>query len=184
MTGGLTNRWCRLRRLATLLTSAVLASGCAAEVRLSPNLESEATPDWWSKATALDFKVSDKKGKLLGSFSIALTKELAYTCLGGTWYKAIPVSSDLADPNLSAWWKDESLWPAYQVSGARLDVELNGAGMCDDYFSVLAELRESGGGGFLESSGLGGSTRLGVIAVSVVETVVPPNTSLEQTPDE
>jgi hypothetical protein len=169
-----------MRRLATLLSSAILASGCAAEQGLSPSLISEATPKWWSSATALDFKVSDKKGKVLGSFRIALTKEPARTCLGGTWLKATPISSDLADPDLSAWWRDESLWPAYEVSGRRLDVELNGGGLCDDYISVLAELRESGGEGFLEASGLGGSTWLGSVAVVVVEPAAPPNTSLER----
>jgi hypothetical protein len=170
-----------MRALATLLSSVVLVSGCAAQQRLSPNLIAEATPERWSSATGLDFTVSDEKGNQLGSFRIALTKEPARTCLGGTWLKATPISSDLAAPDLSAWWKDQTLWPAYEISGRRLDVELNGGGICDDYIAVLAELGESEGEGFLEASGLGGSTRLGSVTVRVLETAAPPNTSPERT---
>jgi hypothetical protein len=132
-------------------------------------------------ATTLNFRVSDQHGKPLGSFTLELTSDPARTCLGGEWRKAIPRAADLAVPELSRWWKDEAEWPAYQITGRLLDVELNGGEVCDDYITVLAELRDADARGFLESSGLGGSTRLGIVTVSIAPALAPPNKSLERT---
>ena len=165
----------------TLMGLSVLLVGCAADRAMPSDLTAQTTPAQWTSAAALEVTVSDASGKALGSFKIALTREPAKTCLGGTWLKATPIASDLATPDLAAWWRDESLWPAYQIAGRRLDIELNGGGLCDAYVSVLAELHETEGRGHLESSGLGGATRHGSVLVTIAPASAPPNTSLERT---
>jgi hypothetical protein len=166
-------------RLKLLGLSALLV-GCAADRTLPTDLTAQATPAQWTSAAALEVTVSDESGKALGSFKIALTREPASTCLGGAWLKATPIASDLVTPDLSAWWKDESLWPSYEIVGRRLDIELNGGGLCDAYVSVLAELHEVEGRGHLESSGLGGATRHGSVLVRIAPLSAPANTSLER----
>ncbi len=170
-----------MRTRLKLLGLSALLVGCATDQPLHTDLTFEATPSQWASATAVEVSVSDQRGNALGSFKIALTKEPARTCLEGTWFKATPIESSIAAPDLSAWWRDETLWPAYEITGRRLDIELNGGGRCDAYVSVLAELHETQGKGHLESSGLGGATRHGVVIVKIARVDAPPNTSPEHT---
>src|SRR5690349_20749812 len=97
-------------RLNLFGLSAMLV-GCAAEVTLPTDLTTQVTPAPWASAAALEVSISDRRGKSLGSFKIALTKEPAGTCLRGTWFKAAPITSDLVALEFSAWWVNETTWP-------------------------------------------------------------------------
>src|SRR5262249_19700351 len=121
----------------------VLIAGCASEADLPSGLTTQATPAEWVTASIVDFRVTDARGKSLGSFVLEFTREPAQPCIDGEWFRARPKASDLAD--LNAWWKDEALWPAYTIQGRLLNVELNGGRLCDSYFSVRAQIDPAGG---------------------------------------
>jgi hypothetical protein len=156
-----------MRACSVLLFLLVLASGCASQAQLPPGLAAEATPKEWTGAPTAAFRVINARGKPLGFFVLELTQERAEPCLGGDWFKAKPKVSDLAIFDLDSWWQDEALWPAYQIQGRILDVELNGGQLCDNYLTVLAQIDATGGHGHLDSSGLFRGKRYGSVVISL-----------------
>ena len=149
----------------TATVSFVLICGCAAEVRLPPDLASKPTPAEWKIPTKALFRVSDSHGMLLGTFTLELTAIPADTCIAGKWLRADPIATDLKVVDLSRWWSDESLTPSYQIVGQLLDVQLNGGRICDDYTQVRAALTPEGAKGVLEAGGIFRGDRYGNVIV-------------------
>jgi hypothetical protein len=156
-----------MRVCAVPLFLLVLASGCASEAQLPPGLTTEATPEVWASGLTAAFRVADARGRPLGFFVLELTRERAQPCIAGEWFRAKPKVAELAVFDLDSWWQDETLLPAYRIQGRLLTVELNGGRLCDNYFTVLAQVDATGGQGYLDSTGIFGGTRYGSVVISL-----------------
>ena len=111
----------------TLTPFALLIAGCATPLSEYDRLGSEPTPESWRVGRAVRFEVQDQSKRSIGQLTLRLTDERSVgDCVPDTWRKAEVVSTTIADPPLSTWYRaNTNQRPSYFLFGRNLQVVLN-----------------------------------------------------------
>jgi hypothetical protein len=125
----------------------VVALLCAAVVAAS------ARDPVWS------ISVLGVKGESLGALTLELTDESADTCISGDWKKARLLQSSF--PSLAKLFETKGYFPAYELNGKDITIQLNSPGMCDAYRLLTGKISAREGSGDYTSTGMFGGEKLG-----------------------
>lgn len=140
---------------------------CASNTSNLAQLASEPTPATWKMLGTWKFEASGRRSNSIGALTLELTDEPAKTCSSGDWHRANFKGGALADFAIPAWYTDHQLYPAYEIIGRRIIVQLN-APICDNYIELHGELLEASAQGTLLSQHMVGGDTLGTFRAAPV----------------